>query len=44
MKTHNKDSIRLRRITEKLESSKLPFTTGGKEYRADANSAMGGIT
>jgi len=43
IKTHNNDSIRLCRTTEKLKTSKLPFTTGGKEYRADANSAVGGI-
>lgn len=44
MKTHDNDSIRLCRITEEFKSSKLPFTTGGKEYRADANSTVGGIT
>lgn len=44
MKTHENDSIRFCRITEELKASKLPFTTGGKEYRADANSTVGGIT
>jgi hypothetical protein len=44
MKTHNKVGIRLCGITEELESSKLPFTTCRQEYRADANSAVGGIT
>ncbi len=44
MKTHNNDGIRLCRITEELKPSELPFITGRKEYRADTNSTVGGIT
>jgi hypothetical protein len=43
-KTHKKDRTRFGRITKELKSSKFPFTTGGKENRADTNSTVGGIT
>jgi hypothetical protein len=39
--THHQDGIRLGGITEKLEPSKLPFTSGREEYGADADCTVG---